>query len=87
MEAIGWETTDLRLGAYLRMVGFKIKEVRKSEKNVIFTFEDRDDRAQKITEFYNKESKVEPLAFMASISEMRDMITQAERTNGSMARR
>lgn len=75
----GWQTSDLRLGAYLRTIGFKITEVKKEARNVMFTFEDQDKRKMEIAKFYNKEARVEPLGFMASMGEMRDMITMAER--------
>lgn len=79
MEKQRWQTSDLRLGAYLRMQGFKIACFKKMGRNVIFEFEERPERADQVTKFFNKEAVVEPLAYMASIGEMRDMVTMAEK--------
>lgn len=79
-----WQTSDLRLGAYLRLQGMKIVCLKKAGGRVIFEFEERPDRKDLITQFYNREAAVEPLAYMASIGEMRDMVTMAERSNGGV---
>lgn len=75
MEKNRWPTSDLRVGAYLRLAGFKIAETKRLGGRVVFDFEDRPDREDQVRKFFNREVSVEPLAYMASISELRDMVT------------
>lgn len=82
MEKDKWPTSDMGLGAYLRMQGFKIAAVKSLGSRAVFEFEDRDDREAEVNKFFNRGAMVEPLAYRAAMSEMRDMVTLAQRNNG-----
>lgn len=78
MEKGRWPTSDLRLGAYLSLIGLKIVETKKAGGRVIFEFEDVPERQPEINRFYNREARVDPLAYTAAMSDLRDMVRVAQ---------
>ena len=85
MDNTKFQTTDLRLGAYLRMLGYKISSILRVGNRIIFHFDKKEGCQTDINRYYNKESTVEPLTYMSSLGEMRDMVGMASRGEAMMA--
>ena len=76
-----WETHDLRLGAFLKTKKYSILGVRRNGNRIIFQFSDKETRTKDIGDYHARRSVVEPVAYMESISELRDMITMMNQEN------
>lgn len=78
--ALKWRSCDLKTVAFLRYAGFAIINIGKEQSRVYFDFEDTVERKSSLLSFWNREQRIEPIAFVDSMNQVRDMITQALRS-------
>lgn len=71
-----WRSSDMKTVAFLLYAGFSIVEVGRENSRVFFAFEDTQERRNALLAFWNKEQRVEPVAFIDALNRARDMVTQ-----------
>lgn len=78
MEAVvkPWRTCDLKAAAFLLYAGFAVVSMGKEQSRAFFEFDDTKERSNALLAFWNKEQRVEPVAFLDSLNRARDMVTQ-----------
>ncbi len=74
-----WETADLRLATFLRASGYKLVDAKKKDRVVMFEFNADDTLCSLVKQYHNRETRVEPLNYMAIMGELRDLIRQVDR--------
>lgn len=65
--------------AFLLYAGYSVLSLGQEQNRVFFEFEDTDARRADLMAFWNKEQRVEPVAFLDSLNRARDMVAQALR--------
>lgn len=74
-----WKTSDIRLGAYLRGLGYRVINAEKSSGRIVFDFEAKASLQDDMRKYHNREALVEPLNYMALVGELRDLVSQVQR--------
>lgn len=69
-----FDTTDFYLACFLRCAGYTLADVRPEGRRRVFVFHDQPDRRDRMIAFYNNEGTVKPLAFVATIKDMKSLI-------------
>jgi hypothetical protein len=72
-----WRTCDIKSAAYLLYAGYSILAVLPDHGRAVFVFGDSDARKEALLAFWNKNQRVEPVAFIECQNRARDMVTQA----------
>ena len=67
-----YQTSDLNLSAFLKVQGLDvISVVSAGYGKAIFVFRDNEDREKLVTQFFNQESKIEPLAYVGAMRSLK----------------
>jgi hypothetical protein len=69
-------TSDLPLAAFLKLQDYSITQVNTENGRAFFSFDDRTNRGDLILQFFNRKTKVEPLAFLQQIRDLKSLIRQ-----------
>jgi hypothetical protein len=68
-----YTTSDLYLGAYLKLKGFKII-VEKQRNKAIFVFEKTEELQQEVNNYLNESGSCEPLLYTNSIKNLKNLL-------------
>jgi hypothetical protein len=71
---VAFETSDFYLACYLRCTGYKLIDLRAVGRRKIFVFDDRPTRRDDVLAFYGDATRVAPLAFAATIKDMKGLL-------------
>jgi lysophospholipid acyltransferase (LPLAT)-like uncharacterized protein len=69
----------MKVIAYLMYAGYAVLSVVRDGNRAVFIFEDSDERRATVLAFWNKQQRVEPVAFISCQNKARDMIAEALR--------
>jgi hypothetical protein len=69
-----FETRDFYLACFLRCVGYELLNLRDDGRRKIFVFQDRATRRADVMAFYGDATSVRPLAFAATIKDMKGLL-------------
>jgi hypothetical protein len=69
-----FETRDFYLACFLKCVGYELADLRSEGRRRVFVFRDRPSRRDDVMAFYSNASSVRPLAFTATIKDMKALI-------------
>jgi hypothetical protein len=69
-----FETRDFYLACFLRCAGYKLLNLRDEGLRKVFVFEDRPTRREEVIAFYGDATSVRPLAFAATIKDMKGLL-------------
>ena len=72
-----FETRDFYLACFLRCSGYDLVDLRSEGRNRVFIFKDRPERRGDVLAFYGSEASVRPLAFAATIKDMKALLHNA----------
>jgi hypothetical protein len=73
-EGAMFETHDFYLACFLRCTGYKLLNLRDEGRRKIFVFQDCATRRDDVMAFYSDATTVRPLAFAASIKDMKGLL-------------
>lgn len=77
MSDDAFKTSDIALAAYLTMRGHPILNVNHDGDNkASFQFEDSPGRSKEVLMFFNRQTQVEPMAFLDHLKSLKAMIKQ-----------
>lgn len=76
IQAVKWRTCDIKTVAFLLYGGYQAVHVGRENTRVFFEFDDTRERKAAVLAFWNKQQRVEPVAFLESLNRARDMVTQ-----------
>lgn len=68
-----YQVSDFYLAAFLKAKNFKLADISKEGRRVIFIFEDRDDRSQLTKDFYN-DGLIQVSPFIHAIQDLKSII-------------
>ena len=68
-----YTTSDLYLGAYLKLKGFKMN-VEKQRSKAIFIFEKTEELQQEVNNYLNESGSCEPLLYTNSIKNLKNLL-------------
>lgn len=68
-----YQVSDFYLAAYLKAKNFKLVNLEKEGRRVIFVYEDRDDRPQLTKDFYN-DGLIQVSPFIHAIQDLKSII-------------
>lgn len=68
-----YTTSDLYLGAYLKLKGYKMT-VEKNRNKAVFVFEKNEGLQQEINNYLNEGGSCEPLLFTNSIKNLKNLL-------------
>jgi len=68
-----YTTSDLYLGAYLKLKGYKMS-VEKSRNKAVFVFEKNDELQKEVNNYLNEEGSCEPLLYTNSIKNLKNLL-------------
>jgi len=71
-----WRTCDIKTVAYLIYAGYAVRNVLRDGNRAVFSFDETEERKTSVLAFWNKEQRVEPVAFIECQNRARDMVTQ-----------
>jgi Domain of unknown function (DUF5659) len=74
---IAFETRDFYLACFLRCTGYELIDLRVEGRRKVFVFRDCPTRRQDILAFYGERAAVPPLAFSATIKDMKALLHNA----------
>lgn len=74
-----WSSCDMKQVAFLLYAGYGVLDISLEQGRVYFKFEDTAARRAALLAFWNKEQRVEPVAFLDCLNRARDMVAQALR--------
>jgi hypothetical protein len=74
---IAFETRDFYLACFLRCTGYELKDLRAQGRGKVFVFRDRPTRRDDVLAFYGDGVVVRPLAFSATIKDMKALLHNA----------
>lgn len=74
-----WSTCDMKQIAFLLYGAYVVVDITLEQGRAYFHFEDTLARRAALMAFWNKEQRVEPIAFLDSLNRARDMVAQALR--------
>ncbi len=66
-----FETKDLALAAYLRMMGLEIKKIFKPRDKVVFSFIDTPKRKELIDDYFAGKARVDPLVYKDTLRNLK----------------
>jgi Domain of unknown function (DUF5659) len=69
-----FETRDSSLACFLRCTGYEIVNLRNEGRRMVFAFRDRGTRRADVMAFYGDATRTRPMAFAATIKEMKDLL-------------
>jgi hypothetical protein len=72
-----FETRDFYLACFLRCAGYELLGLRAEGLRKIFVFRDRQTRREDVMAFYGNATTVRPLAFAATIKDMKGLLHNA----------
>ncbi len=73
-EEPAFETRDFYLACFLRCLGYKLQGLRAEGPRKVFVFRDRASRRDDVIAFYGDATSVRPLAFAATIKDMKGLL-------------
>jgi hypothetical protein len=73
-ESVAFETRDFYLACFLRCTGYELLNLRDEGRRKVFVFQDRATRRDDVMAFYGDGATVRPLAFAASIKDMKGLL-------------
>jgi len=68
-----YTTSDLYLGAYLKLKGYKMS-VEKNRNKAVFVFEKNDEIQKEVNDYLNEEGSCEPLLYTNSIKNLKNLL-------------
>ena len=69
-----FETRDFYLACFLRCTGYELLNLRDEGRRKVFVFQDRSTRRDDVMAFYGDATSVRPLAFAATIKNMKGLL-------------
>ncbi|HEY8651271.1 MAG TPA: DUF5659 domain-containing protein [Chthoniobacterales bacterium] len=69
-----FETRDFYLACFLRCTGYVLLNLRAEGRRKVFVFQDRATRRDDVMAFYGNATSVRPLAFAATIKDMKELL-------------
>ncbi len=72
-----FETRDFYLACFLRCTGYELMDLRAEGRRKVFVFRDRPTRRDDVLAFYGERAAVPPLAFSATIKDMKALLHNA----------
>ena len=69
-----FETRDFYLACFLRCLGYDLQGLRAEGPRKVFIFQDRASRRDDVMAFYGDATSVRPLAFAATIKDMKGLL-------------
>ena len=69
-----FETRDFYLACFLRCAGCELVNLRDEGRRKVFVFRDRPTRRADVVAFYGEATSVRPLAFAATIKDMKGLL-------------
>ena len=69
-----FETRDFYLACFLRCTGYELVNLRDEGRRKVFVFRDRATRRADVMAFYGDATRVPPLAFAATIKDMKGLL-------------
>jgi hypothetical protein len=69
-----FETRDFYLACFLRCAGYELVNLRDEGRRKVFVFRDRATRRADVMAFYGDATSVRPLAFVATIKDMKGLL-------------
>ena len=69
-----FETRDFYLACFLRCAGYDLLDLRAEGRRKVFVFQDRPTRRDDVIAFYGDTTSVRPLAFSATIKDMKGLL-------------
>jgi hypothetical protein len=72
-----FETRDFYLACFLRCAGYELVTLRDEGRRKVFVFRDRATRRGDVMAFYGDATSVRPLAFAATIKDMKGLLHNA----------
>jgi uncharacterized protein DUF5659 len=69
-----FETRDFYLACFLRCTGYELLDLRPEGRRKVFVFQDRAARRDDVMAFYGDATSVRPLAFAATIKDMKGLL-------------
>jgi Domain of unknown function (DUF5659) len=69
-----FETGDFYLACFLRCAGYELLNLRDDGRRKVFVFQDRATRRADVMAFYGDATSVRPLAFAATIKDMKGLL-------------
>ena len=76
-EEQAFETRDFYLACFLRCMGYDLLDLRSEGRRKVFVFRDRPARRDDVLAFYGQGAMVPPLAFSATIKDMKALLHNA----------
>ena len=76
-EEEAFETRDFYLACFLRCTGYDLLDLRAEGRRKVFVFRDRRTRRDDVLAFYGQGAMVPPLAFSATIKDMKALLHNA----------
>ncbi len=73
-ETAAFETRDFYLACFLRFSGYELQGLRAEGPRKVFIFQDRASRRDDVMAFYGDATSVRPLAFAATIKDMKGLL-------------
>lgn len=73
-EFAAFETRDFYLACFLRCSGYELQGLRAEGPRKVFIFRDRASRRDDVMAFYSDATSVRPLAFAATIKDMKGLL-------------
>ena len=73
-ELAAFETRDFYLACFLRVSGYELQGLRTEGARKVFVFRDRASRRDDVMAFYGDATSVRPLAFDATIKDMKGLL-------------
>ena len=73
-EIAAFETRDFYLACFLRCSGYELQGLRSEGPRKVFVFRDRASRRDDVLAFYGDATSVRPLAFAATIKDMKGLL-------------
>jgi hypothetical protein len=76
-DEAAFETRDFYLACFLRCTGYDLIDLRAEGRRKVFVFRDRPTRRDDVLAFYGQGAAVPPLAFSATIKDMKALLHNA----------
>ena len=73
-DTASFETRDFYLACFLRCSGYELQGLRAEGPRKVFIFRDRASRRDDVMAFYGDATSVRPLAFAATIKDMKGLL-------------
>ena len=73
-DDMAFETRDFYLACFLRCTGYDLMNLRAEGRHKVFVFRDRPTRREDVLGFYGDSTRVRPLAFAATIKNMKGLL-------------